>query len=72
MYALGIGGTLVEACPRCEGLLVLERLAYAYVNLACVCCGNRLDATILGNRANPPKTKPPTSQPRRYPLPIVS
>lgn len=50
MYVLGINGTRLADCPRCGGLLYLERLAFAHENLACAICGNRVDATILDNR----------------------
>lgn len=43
-------------CPRCLGLLVMEYLV-DFTNgdraeaWACVLCGNKLDSTILANRA---------------------
>jgi hypothetical protein len=67
MYALGVNGHLLSDCPRCGGLLYLERLAFAYTNLACALCGNRLDPTILDNRTllRPLRTK--NRESRKFP-----
>jgi len=46
-------------CPKClTGLLVdddaYDLLAEGWARMyRCICCGNRVDATILANRRNP-------------------
>lgn len=37
-------------CPRCNGLLYIERLPYDHTNLACMNCGNRIDDIIKENQ----------------------
>jgi len=57
-------------CPRCQGLLYKEVLAYAHASLACMNCGNRIDHTIVANRqmAHPPAD---SAGDRTYPIPII-
>ena len=72
MYSLGLNNPLLDCCPRCGGLLYVERLAYAYVNIACAICGNRLDATILQNRLADPIQLKPSYTKRVFPLAVIA
>jgi DNA-directed RNA polymerase subunit M/transcription elongation factor TFIIS len=56
-------------CPKCNGLLYVEKLAYAHTSLACLNCGNRIDPVILENRRMTPSTD--SAFPRLYPIPII-
>ncbi len=75
IHACDSSAAKMRRCPRCDGLLYLERLsaglcedAYAHHSLACLNCGNRLSYTILKNRlARPPYQYRPT---RKFPLQI--
>jgi hypothetical protein len=59
-----------HACPRCRGLLLVERFAYAHAQIYCVNCGHRLCPVMAANRAAPPPRKDDYADHRTIPQPI--
>ena len=63
---------LSNRCPRCDGLLVPEAIAWAHTQWYCLNCGHRTCPTIRLNRLLHPPPSYDKAQPRRYPVCLIA
>jgi len=59
---------LSTSCPRCRGLLAVERVPWSHEQIYCVNCGLRLDPLIDDNKAAYPPPRAHTREERVFPV----